>query len=107
MQAAAKAGRSAAEPAAAAAAGEAAAAATLTLPVDEADADSSTIFVKNLAFATEDAALKKHFKAAAKAAGAGVAPLLVYHTIMCTCADCFQPSDARPQLHAVQRVSLV
>ncbi|GAB4818001.1 hypothetical protein N2152v2_005047 [Parachlorella kessleri] len=64
-----EAGLPAAEPAATAAAGEAAAAATLTLPVDDADADSSTIFVKNLAFATEDAALRKHFEAAAKAAG--------------------------------------
>ena len=82
MQAAVKAGRPAAETAAAAAAGEAAAAATLTMPVDEADADSSTIFVKNLAFATEDAALKKHFEAAAKAAGAGLASLL-RHRPMC------------------------
>lgn len=52
-----------------AAKGEAAAVATLAAPADEADTDSSTIYVKNLAWATEDGALRKHFESAAKAAG--------------------------------------
>lgn len=49
--------------------GEAAAAAALATTADDADSDSFTIFVKNLAWATEDAGLREHFLGAAKSAG--------------------------------------